>query len=125
MVLMYTEILILYTMTLISMPLPPPPLLYKGYDNNKSTEYILNKHKRHLLNGEFIAASDNMSKASIKRLLKYDRFRKILRRSCELDEILIELQRRSIDPDDLGTHSFRKGAATYCSSGNTAGPSSS
>ena len=39
---MYTEILILYTMTLISMPLPPPPLLYKGYDNNKSTEYILN-----------------------------------------------------------------------------------
>ena len=38
---------------------------------NSNVNFIrwLHEHKRHLLNGEFIAASDNMSKASIKRLL--------------------------------------------------------
>ncbi len=37
----------------------------------------------------------------------------------------MKLRHQGIDPNDLGTHSFRKGAATYCSSGSTAGPSSS
>ena len=56
---------------------------------------------------------------------QYDRFRKILQRSSGIASVSEELNRRSIDPKDLGTHSMRKGAATYCSSGSTAGPSSS
>ena len=43
---------------------------------NSNVNFIrwLHEHKRHLLNGEFIAASDNMSKASIKRLLIKEQF---------------------------------------------------
>jgi hypothetical protein len=55
---------------------------------------------------------------------QYDRFRKILRRASNIEQVKIELERRSINPEDLGTHSMRKGATTYCSSGNTAGPPS-
>lgn len=57
---------------------------------------------------------------------QYDRFRKILNRaSSQVPAIAEELQRLGIDSQDLGTHSMRKGSATYCSSGNTAGPTSS
>ena len=56
---------------------------------------------------------------------QYDRFRKLFQRAGKLEEIKNELIRRSMAPSDLGTHSMRKGAATYCSSGSTAGPSSS
>jgi hypothetical protein len=56
---------------------------------------------------------------------QYDRYRKILSRCTEVTEIKHELLRRGIDAKDLGTHSMRKGSATYCSSGSTAGPSSS
>jgi hypothetical protein len=56
---------------------------------------------------------------------QYDRFRKIMNRSTNIEDIKNELIRRGIDPKDLGTHSIRKGSATYCSSGSTAGPSSS
>jgi virulence-associated protein VapD len=38
--------------------------------------------------------------------------------------MLAELQRRGIEPDSIGTHSMRKGSATYCSSGSTSCPSS-
>ena len=56
---------------------------------------------------------------------QYDRFRKLLARAIDVPAVVEELERRSINPDDLGTHSMRKGAATYCSSGSTGGPSSS
>jgi hypothetical protein len=39
-------------------------------------------------------------------------------------EILAELQKRGLQPDDLGTHSIRKGAASYVSGGSTCCPSS-
>lgn len=56
---------------------------------------------------------------------QYDRFRKILKKVGDLEEVQFELERHGVDSNDLGTHSMRKGAATYCSSGSTAGPSSS
>lgn len=54
---------------------------------------------------------------------QYERFRKLLERSSQVEAISRELERRSIDHKDLGSHSMRKGAATYCSSGCTSGPS--
>jgi hypothetical protein len=54
---------------------------------------------------------------------QYDRFRKILGRVLAIPDIAEELEQRGIDPTDFGTHSMRKGAATYCSSGSTACPS--
>ena len=56
---------------------------------------------------------------------QYDRFRKILSRVVHLDAVATELERLGLGPEDLGTHSMRKGAATFCSSGSTACPSSS
>ena len=52
---------------------------------------------------------------------QYDRFRTILNNIVQehRDEIL----RMGIHPDDIGVHSIRKGAATYCSSGTTFGVS--
>lgn len=55
---------------------------------------------------------------------QYERFRKGLGRVLQREEVVGELQRRGITVSDLGTHSFRKGASTYCSSGSTACPSS-
>jgi hypothetical protein len=38
------------------------------------------------------------------------------------ESIKRKLERMGINPHDLGTHSIRKGSATYCSSGSTASP---
>ncbi|ETM41313.1 hypothetical protein L914_12895 [Phytophthora nicotianae] len=53
---------------------------------------------------------------------QYDRFRKTLRRALETPGLANELERVGVRCDDIGTHSMRKGAATYCSSGSTACP---
>lgn len=53
---------------------------------------------------------------------QYERFRKILQSTVKEEECKTELLRRGIVGDDLGTHSIRKGAATFCSSGSTACP---
>jgi hypothetical protein len=55
---------------------------------------------------------------------QYERFRKILKKSAFIDELDEEMARRGILKESLGTHSMRKGAATYCSSGSTACPPS-
>ena len=55
---------------------------------------------------------------------QYERFRKALHRLLCLDTVTNELNRRGIMEDNVGTHSLRKEAATYCSSGSTACPSS-
>jgi hypothetical protein len=54
---------------------------------------------------------------------QYDRFRKIMGRTFENKECIAELSRRGIYSEDIGTHSIRKGAATFCASGSTACPS--
>ena len=47
----------------------------------------------------------------------------ILNRYVNIKEIADELDRRGINSGDIGTHSIRKGSATYCSSGSTDCPS--
>ena len=49
---------------------------------------------------------------------QYDRFRQFLRRL--LDKRADEVRRFGVEPEDIGVHSIRKGAATYCCSGTTA-----
>jgi hypothetical protein len=55
---------------------------------------------------------------------QYDRYRRVLARLLLLENTKNELVSRGMDATDIGTHSTRKGAATYCSSGTTACPSS-
>jgi integrase len=55
---------------------------------------------------------------------QYERFRKILHLTEAINSIEMEFKRSGIKIKDFGTHSMRKGAATYCSSGSTACPSS-
>ncbi|ETL32637.1 hypothetical protein L916_14808 [Phytophthora nicotianae] len=56
---------------------------------------------------------------------QYDRFCKQLGRIFNQDDVSNELKRRAVKPDEIGsTHSLRKGAATFASSGSTACPSS-
>ena len=55
---------------------------------------------------------------------QYDRFRKGLAILLNTPNIVAELTSRGINGNDLGTHSLRKGAATFCASGSTACPSS-
>ncbi|ETK79216.1 hypothetical protein L915_14904 [Phytophthora nicotianae] len=55
---------------------------------------------------------------------QYDRFRKQLGRTFNQDDVSNELKRRAVKPDEIGTPSLRKGAATFASSGSTACPSS-
>eukprot|EP00834_Sanchytrium_tribonematis_P008005 NODE_831_length_3642_cov_0.596669.p1 type:complete len:758 gc:universal NODE_831_length_3642_cov_0.596669:113-2386(+) len=55
---------------------------------------------------------------------QYQRFSKLLNKLME-DECAEELEQRGLDLDDIGTHSIRKGASTYVSSGSTACPSAS
>jgi hypothetical protein len=50
---------------------------------------------------------------------QYDRFRKLLGRIVQ--EHADEIRRLGIDPANIGVHSIRKGAATYCCNGTTAG----
>ena len=52
---------------------------------------------------------------------QYDRFRKQLGRILEDEEVSAELARHGLKPDDLGSHSLRKGGATFVTSGSTAG----
>jgi hypothetical protein len=54
---------------------------------------------------------------------QYDRFRKLLSRLLRQPTLQGELDRRGTAASNIGTHSMRKGAATYCSSGSTACPS--
>ena len=55
---------------------------------------------------------------------QYERFRKELMVILDIPEVASELLRRGIRAEDIGTHSLRKGASTFCSSGTTACPSS-
>ncbi|ETM99764.1 hypothetical protein PPTG_18514 [Phytophthora nicotianae INRA-310] len=55
---------------------------------------------------------------------QYDRFCKQLGRIFNQDDVSNELKRRAVKPDEIGTHSLRKGAATFASSGSTACPTS-
>ena len=55
---------------------------------------------------------------------QYDRFRKVLMRLLDTPEGRAELDAKGMTQEDLGTHSCRKGAATYVSSGSTAAPPS-
>lgn len=50
---------------------------------------------------------------------QYDRFRKLLARIVK--EHAADIRNMGIDPADIGVHSIRKGAATYCCNGTTAG----
>jgi hypothetical protein len=52
---------------------------------------------------------------------QYDRYAKILRTTLENHKQAFESI--GVDIDELGTHSVRKGASTFCCSGSTAGPS--
>ena len=69
---------------------------------------------------DFIAGEINLFPGSN----QYERFRKILARVVLLDQVAEELERRSIVPEDIGTHSMRKGASSFCASGSTSCPSS-
>lgn len=66
--------------------------------------------------------------ASINRLFpgnnQYDRFRNILVRILDTNDGKEMLLSRGIKLEDIGTHSMRKGASTYVSSGSTACPPS-
>jgi len=54
---------------------------------------------------------------------QYDRYTKTFNALLSDDpEVVAELQRRGLKPDDLGSHSARKGATTFASSGSTACP---
>jgi hypothetical protein len=53
---------------------------------------------------------------------QYDRFRKQLVAVLAREPIASDLRRFGVDPNDVGTHSIRKGAASYCSSGSTSCP---
>ena len=53
-----------------------------------------------------------------------DRFRRIMQRQAFCtEEGRRVMQRHGLIPDDIGTHSWRKGATTYATSGTTASPS--
>lgn len=51
------------------------------------------------------------------------RFRTRLNDALQHPRIKTLLERYGLAPEDIGSHSFRKGAGTYCSSGCTGGPS--
>lgn len=54
---------------------------------------------------------------------QYDRFSEALDDLLKLPEVAAVLKQMGINPKDIGTHSFRKGGATYCTSGSTQCPS--
>lgn len=55
---------------------------------------------------------------------QYDRYRKIMKAFYDLDDVRDVIINFGICPLDLGTHSSRKGACTYCTSGSVSGPGS-
>ena len=56
---------------------------------------------------------------------QYERFRKALGRIARLSEVAEYLETLGLEANDLGSHSMRKGSATFCSSGSTSCPPSS
>ena len=56
---------------------------------------------------------------------QYDRYRKIMKEFYQLPDVHELLVEFGIDPNDLGTHSTRKGSVTYCTSGTTSAPATS
>ena len=52
-----------------------------------------------------------------------ERFRKVLNKLLSQEEVASELERRGVEAKDFGSHSTRKGSATYASSGSTSCPS--
>lgn len=56
---------------------------------------------------------------------QYNRYTKILKRIMSADPVKAALDGIGLEPADFGSHSTRKGSATYVSSCSTAGPSSS
>jgi hypothetical protein len=56
---------------------------------------------------------------------QYDRYSKALKRLLEYPTIMLEMQKRGLKSSDIGSHSARKGSATYVSSCSSSGPSSS
>ena len=51
------------------------------------------------------------------------RFRERFNDGLKQERVRQLLERYGLEPEDIGPHSFRKGAGTYCSSGCTGGPS--
>ena len=54
---------------------------------------------------------------------QYDRFRKVFKELLQKEVVQDEMERRGIDANLLGSHSVRKGAGTYVTSGSTSCPS--
>ena len=54
---------------------------------------------------------------------QYDRYRQSMSKFLGSEELHPILNDYGLQASDLGTHSARKGAASYCSSGSTVGPS--
>lgn len=54
---------------------------------------------------------------------QYCRFLKVLKEALAVEDIATIVNELGLTPDDFGSHSARKGAATYVSSCSTAGPS--
>ena len=73
----------------------------------------------------FVAASfDRGSNSLFPGSNQYDRYRKSLSRLTNTPNVASVLAANGLKPDDIGSHSGRKGAATYASSGSTCAPSS-
>jgi hypothetical protein len=53
---------------------------------------------------------------------QYGRFQMALQRLLNKPDVFTELRRRGLVPSDLGSHSIRKGAATFVASGSTVCP---
>jgi hypothetical protein len=53
---------------------------------------------------------------------QYERYRALFQRLLNFPHVVQELERRGCTPDQFGTHSSRKGPATFASSGSTACP---
>ena len=53
---------------------------------------------------------------------QYNRFVRSFKRILQQEEISAELVRRGVDVTELGSHSIRKGSATFCASGSTSCP---
>ncbi|EKX32112.1 hypothetical protein GUITHDRAFT_44356, partial [Guillardia theta CCMP2712] len=56
---------------------------------------------------------------------QYDRFRKLLcnRLLIADEEVAAAIHAKGLNANEIGSHSIRKGASTFCSSGSTACPS--
>lgn len=52
---------------------------------------------------------------------QYERFRKVLLKLWKVEDVKLEAENLGIDSSDYGTHSIRKGSATYCANGSTGG----